>query len=74
MKVVKIILPTHFFAYQDEEEFMNIIHKGIADSCPQCLMLAVDRILNGIIVEEDLTKKYVTRLIDILTSLLPKWI
>lgn len=53
---------------------MNIIHKGIADSCPQCLMLAVDRILNGIIVEEDLTKKCVTRLIDILTSSLPKWI
>ena len=57
MKVVKksYCLST-FFAYQDEEEFMNIIHKGIADSCPQCLMLAVDRILNGIIVEEDLTK------------------
>ena len=58
MKVVKNhIADSLFFAYQDEEEFMNIIHKGIADSCPQCLMLAVDRILNGIIVEEDLTKK-----------------
>lgn len=60
-----------FFAYQDEEEFMNIIHKGIADSCPQCLMLAVDRILNGIIVEEDLTKKIrnkINRYLDLFAS------
>ena len=72
MKVVKNhIADSLFFAYQDEEEFMNIIHKGIADSCPQCLMLAVDRILNGIIVEEDLTKKIrnkINRYLDLFAS------
>lgn len=50
---------------------MNIIHKGIADSCPQCLMLAVDRILNGIIGEEDLTKKIrnkINRYLDLFAS------
>ena len=46
-----------YLVYQDKDEFMDIIHKGIADSCPQCLMVAVDRILNNIISEEDITKK-----------------
>lgn len=60
-----------YLVYQDKEEFMDIIHKGIADSCPQCLMVAVDRILNNIISEEDITKKMrnkINRYLDLFAS------
>lgn len=60
-----------YLVYQDKEEFMDIIHKGIADSCPQCLMVAVDRILNNIISEEDITKKMrnkINRYLDLYAS------
>ncbi len=60
-----------YLVYQDKDEFMDIIHKGIADSCPQCLMVAVDRILNNIISEEDITKKMrnkINRYLDLFAS------
>ena len=60
-----------YLVYQDKDEFMDIIHKGIADSCPQCLMVAVDRILNNIISEEDITKKTrnkINRYLDLFAS------
>lgn len=60
-----------YLVYQDKDEFMDIIHKGIADSCPQCLMVVVDRILNNIISEEDITKKMrnkINRYLDLFAS------
>lgn len=60
-----------YLVYQDKDVFMDIIHKGIADSCPQCLMVAVDRILNNIISEEDITKKMrnkINRYLDLFAS------
>lgn len=60
-----------YLVYQDKDEFMDIIHKGIADSCPQCLMVAVDRILNNIISEEDIMKKMrnkINRYLDLFAS------
>lgn len=61
-----------YLVYQDIDEFMDIIHKGIADSCPQCLMLAVDRIfISSISVEEDLTKRIrnkIIRYLDLFAS------
>lgn len=60
-----------YLVYQDKDEFMDIIHKGIADSCPQCLMVSVDRILNNIISEEDITKKMrnkINRYLDLFAS------
>ena len=67
----KAYIRLSYLVYQDKDEFMDIIHKGIADSCPQCLMVAVDRILNNIISEEDITKKMrnkINRYLDLFAS------
>lgn len=52
----KAYLPLAFLHYQDKEEWSQIVHTGAADSCPQCLMQIVDRMLINTILEEDLTK------------------
>lgn len=51
----KAYRPYSLLFSSDKEQYLEVLHEGAMDSCPQCLMLAVDRMLNGVISEE-LTK------------------
>lgn len=67
----KAYLPYSLLFYSNYDKCMEILTKGILDSCPLCLMEAISRILIGKVFEEDITKaekKKINRYLDLFTS------
>lgn len=66
----KAYRPYSLLFSSDEEQYLEVLHEGAMDSCPQCLMWAVDWMLNGVISEE-LTKSMrhkINRYLDLFIS------
>lgn len=66
----KAYRPYSLLFSSDKEQYFEVLHEGAMDSCPQCLMFAVDRMLNGVISVE-LTKSMrhkINRYLDLFIS------
>lgn len=52
----KAYFPLATLYYSDKEKYFQILQEGALDSCPQCLMLALNRIIDDVGWEGNLTK------------------
>ena len=67
----KAYFPLATLYYSDKERYFQILQEGAQDSCPQCLMLALQRILSDVGWEGNITKsirKKVYRYLDLFYS------
>lgn len=67
----KAYFPLATLYYSDKERYFQILQEGALDSCPQCLMLALQRIITDVGWEGNITKsirKKVYRYLDLFYS------
>lgn len=67
----KAYFPLATLYYSDKEKYFQILQEGALDSCPQCLMLALQRIIADVGWEGNITKsirKKVYRYLDLFYS------
>lgn len=51
----KAYIPLVFLYFQDYDKRSEILQQGACDSCPQCLMMTVDRLLCGVCSPKEIT-------------------
>lgn len=67
----KAYLPLSMLFYSDKERYFQILYNGVSDSCPQCIMEIVDRLLLNIGSEEEIdrtTRSRINRFLDLFLS------